>query len=279
MDFALWQWALLFFAAFLVGVSKTGIAGLGILFVALFANIFPGTKQSSGVVLPLLIAGDLIAVLFYRRHMVWSCFRQLFPWAAAGVAAGYFAMDKINDAQARTLIGGIILALTALHVFRNHRARRTARREASDAASSSSSSSSASSASSFVASAAPAPAVQNAPIWFSPILGILTGFTTLVANAAGPVATIFLLTARLPKLEFVGTAAVFFMLLNWFKVPFMVELGLVNAGSLKLNAILIPAVFLGALAGRWILPRVNQTLFENIALWLGALAGAKLAFF
>jgi uncharacterized membrane protein YfcA len=258
MDFAPWQWALLFFAAFLVGVSKTGIAGLGILFVALFANIFPGTKQSSGVVLPLLIAGDLIAVFLYRRHMVWSCFRQLFPWAAAGVAVGYFAMGKIDDAQARTLIGGIILALTALHVFRRHRARREAAQEAREAET----------AANF--------GLRNAPVWFSPILGILTGFTTLVANAAGPVATIFLLTARLPKLEFVGTAAVFFMILNWFKVPFMVELGLVNAGSLKLNAILIPAVFLGALAGRWILPRVNQALFENIALWLGALAGAKL---
>lgn len=249
-QFEPWQWTLLFVAAFLVGVSKTGIAGLGILFVALFANIFSDSRQATGIVLPLLVAGDLIAVLFYRRHTAWHYFWKLFPWAAAGVVAGYFAMGRMNDTQVRMLIGAIILVLSGIHVFRQWQAKREA--------------------------GITAPADTRLPRWFSPVIGILMGFTTLVANAAGPLATIFFLAARLPKMEFVGTGAMFFMILNWFKVPFMVHLDLINAGSLRLNAMLIPIVFAGAFAGRWVLHRVNQQLFERIALGLGILAGVKL---
>ena len=81
------------------------------------------------------------------------------------------------------------------------------------------------------------------------MIGVLAGFTTLVANAAGPLMAIYLLAMRLPKMEFVGTGAVFFMLLNLFKVPFMVNLGLIDAQSFKLNLLLAPAVFIGAWRG------------------------------
>jgi uncharacterized membrane protein YfcA len=258
VSFEPWQWALLFVAAFLVGVSKTGIAGLGILFVSLFANVFSDTKQATGIVLPLLLAGDLIAVLFYRRHTAWRYLRRLFPWAAAGVVAGFFAMGRLNDVQVRVLIGGIILVLSGVHVYRQWAAKREAERVGAKGG-----------------EGAVAEEVVM-PVWFCPVIGVLMGFTTLVANAAGPLAVIFFLAARLPKMEFVGTGAVFFMILNWFKVPFMVSLGLINAESLRLNALLIPVVFVGALIGRWILHRVNQSLFETIALVLGILAGLKL---
>ena len=112
--------------------------------------------------------------------------------------------------------------------------------------------------------------------WFSPVIGLLVGFTTLVANAAGPLATVYFLAARLPKMEFVGTGAVFFMILNWYKVPFMADLGLLNGQSLKFNLLLAPAVLIGALVGRWVLPKIDQALFENLALLLSAVAGMKL---
>ena len=107
-------------------------------------------------------------------------------------------------------------------------------------------------------------------------MGILAGFTTLIANAAGPLMAIYLLAMRLPKMEFVGTGAVFFMILNWFKVPFMVNLGLIDTGSVRFDLLLAPAVVLGAFAGRALLPRVNQRLFENLALALSAIAGARM---
>ena len=107
-------------------------------------------------------------------------------------------------------------------------------------------------------------------------LGVVAGFVTLIANAAGPLMSIYLVAMRLPKMQFVGTAAVFFMVLNLFKVPFMVKLGLITPQSFEFNLALAPAVFLGALAGRWLLIRINQRLFENLVLGLSAVAGILL---
>jgi uncharacterized membrane protein YfcA len=202
------------------------------------------TKAATGVVLPLLCFGDLVAVASYRQHAKWSHLWKLFPWAALGVIAGYFALGRISDHGARVLMGSIVGGLVALHVVR----RRTSGHEAAHG------------------------------VWFAPTIGVLAGFTTLVANAAGPLMTIYLLAMQLPKMDFVGTGAVFFMLLNWFKVPFMVHLGLINGESFALNLWLAPAVFLGAWVGRKILVKMNQRVFENIALALGAAAGAKLLF-
>jgi uncharacterized protein len=238
------QWVLAVCAALLVGVSKTGIAGLGMLAVVLFAQIMPA-KEATGIVLPLLCFGDVIAVASYRRHARWGHLWRLFPWTAAGVVAGYFALGRVDEHQARLMIGTIVLALVALHLARRSRVT------ADDA---------------------------DHGWWFAPLVGVLAGFMTLVANAAGPLMIIYLLAMRLPKMEFVGTGAVFFMLLNLFKVPFMVNLGLINAGSFALNLLLAPAVFAGAFLGRKILVKLNQKLFENLALGLSAVAGLRLLF-
>jgi uncharacterized membrane protein YfcA len=241
MHFEPWQWALLFAGALLVGVSKTGIAGLGMLFVVIFSQIMPA-KQATGIVLPLLCFGDIVAVLSYRQHASWPHLWRLFPWTAAGVVIGYFAMGRIDNAQATRLIGAIVVALVAVQLWRRYRGGHEAEHGA----------------------------------WFAPTIGVLAGFTTLVANAAGPLMAVYLLAMRLPKMEYVGTSAVFFMLLNWFKVPFMVHLDLINGPSFLLNLKLAPAVLIGALIGRKVLVRINQRWFENLALGLSAIAGAKL---
>ena len=153
------------------------------------------------------------------------------------------SLGRIDDRQAKMLIGVIVLGLLALHFWRRRRAADEAPERAG---------------------------------WFAPAVGVLAGFTTLVANAAGPLMAIYLLAMRLPKMEFVGTGAVFFLLLNLFKVPFMVNLGLINGGSVTLNLVLAPAVLLGAWIGRKILGRIDQKLFETLALVLSAVAGLKL---
>jgi uncharacterized protein len=244
MNFTPWQWSIAILAALLVGFSKTGISGLGMLFVVMFAQLMPA-KQATGVVLPLLCFGDLIAVLSYRQHAQWRHVWRLFPWTAAGVIAGWLAMNHIDERQARYLIGGIVLSLVGVHLFRRARG---GGHEAEHG------------------------------VWFPPIIGILAGFTTLVANAAGPLMAIYLLAMRLPKMEYVGTAAVFFFLMNLFKVPFMVELGLINRSSLGLNLALAPAVFVGAMVGRKLLPKINQRIFENLALTLAVIAAIDLVF-
>jgi uncharacterized protein len=245
------QWLFAVVAALLVGVAKTGIAGIGMLFVVIFAQILPA-KQATGLVLPLLCFGDLVAVAAYRQHAAWRHLWRLFPWTALGVVVGYFVLGRIGDQDMRQLIGGIVVTLVAVHLFRRWRARGKP------------------------ATAGDAEAAH--PIWFAPVIGILAGFTTLVANAAGPLMAVYLLAMRLPKLEYVGTAAVFFLLLNLFKVPFMVSLGLITQPSFALNLWLAPAVLAGALAGRKILPLINQKMFENLALFFSAAAGLRLLF-
>jgi len=244
VNFGPWEWALAITGALFVGVSKTGISGLGMLFVVIFAQIMPA-KSATGIVLPLLCFGDLIAVASYRQHAHWRHVWRLMPWTVAGVVLGYFAMGRINETQARLLIGTIVLALVGLHLLRRWRS-------GGDEA--------------------------EHGWWFAPFIGVLAGFTTLVANAGGPLMVIYLLAMRLPKMEYMGTGAVFFMLLNWFKIPFMVSLGIINAASFTLNLWLAPAVFAGAFLGRVILKRMNQRVFENLALGLSAAAGLKLLF-
>jgi uncharacterized protein len=244
MNFTSWQWVLAVAAALLVGFSKTGIGGLGVLSVVIFTRIMPA-KQATGIVLPLLCFGDLIAVASYRPHTQWRFIWKLFPWTAAGVFVGYFTLGEIDDDQAKLFVGWITIGLLVLHFVR--RARKNSEE-------------------------------PEHGWWFAPVIGVLAGFTTMIANAAGPLMAIYLLSMRLPKMEFVGTGAVFFMLLNLFKVPFMVHLDLINADSFHINVLLAPAVFVGAYFGRKLLPRINQKLFETLAFGLAAAAGIKLLF-
>jgi hypothetical protein len=107
-------------------------------------------------------------------------------------------------------------------------------------------------------------------------MGILAGAATMLANAAGPVFAIYLIAVGLPKMEFVGTSAWFFFIINLFKVPFSIALGLIRGQTLMLNLILAPAVLVGVLAGRWLLDRIPQRLFEHMLLGFAVLAALRL---
>ena len=239
-----WQWGLVVLGALLIGVSKTGIAGLGVLAVAIYANILPA-RQSTGIILPMLICADVVAVAAYRRHAVWGHLWPLFPWVVVGVVTGYFTMGHINDAQVRRGIGAILLVMVVLHFWRRQRA-------------------------------------GNEPIphtlWFSALTGVLAGFTTMLANAAGPVMILYMLAVGLPKMEFLGTGAWYFLIVNLFKVPFSCQLGLITPGTLHFTAVLLPAVIAGALLGRLVVKHINQVWFETLALALTLVASARLLF-
>lgn len=243
MNFEPWQWTLLVLGAAVAGFSKAGLPGSSILFVAIFPNLMPA-RQATGVVLPLLIFADLFAFAIYRKNLQWPRVVGLLPWALLGVGLGWLALGRVNDRQTAQLVGIVIAGMVALHLAR--------RRSSLDAA------------------------ATHAPIWFAPVMGLLAGFTTMVANAAGPVMALYLLAMRLPKLEFLGTGAAFFLLINWIKVPFAAQLGLITRESLLLNLWLLPAVAVGALLGRPVVERVNQQAFENTVLVLTALGALKL---
>lgn len=246
MSFEPWQWVLLAVAAAFFGLSKTGFPGIAILSVAILANLMPA-KLATGVVLPLLIFADVFAYFVYRKSLDWRHVGRLLPWAVAGIVVGWLALGRIDDAQTARLVGGILAGMLGVHLWRRWRN--------------------------------PGGGTADIPRWFGPWMGLMAGFTTMIANAAGPVMTLYLLAMRLGKLEFLGTAAAFFLLINWLKVPFAVQLGIINVSTLMLNLWLLPAVALGALLGRSLVERVNQRWFESIALGFAALATLKLLFF
>ena len=246
MHFEPWQWVLLVLGAITAGFSKTGIPGTSIFFVAIFANIMPA-RQATGLVLPLLIFADMFAFAVYRKNLEWGRVGRLLPWAVGGVVLGWAVLGRVNDVQTARIVGLVIAAMLGLHLWRKWRT--------------------------------PEDALAHAPVWFGPFAGVMAGFATMVANAAGPVMTLYLLAMRLTKLEFLGTSAAFFLLINWIKVPFGLQLGLLTGPSLTLNLWLLPAVAVGALAGPWVVKRVNQAVFENTALALTAAAVVKLLFF
>lgn len=241
------QMVVLALGAFFTGLSKTGLAGVSVLTVALFANALPA-RASTGALLPLLLCADLFGVAFYRKHADWSHLLKLFPWVAIGILAGTFALDKVSNAQVQRMIGVILLTMVTLHIWRQRQDDALAAR------------------------------LPHA-LWFTAAMGLLAGFTTMVANAAGPVMILYLLAVGLPKLSFIGTGAWFFLLVNAFKVPFSVHLGLINGESLMLDAVLLLPMVPGALLGPVIVRRMNQNVFENVALVLAVVAAFKLILF
>lgn len=235
-----WQWFLAALGAFLVGISKTGIAGLGILAVAIFATVLP-VRASVGVLLIVLLAGDFVAAYTYRREASWPHLLRLFPWAAVGIGLGALAFGQMDELMVRRFIGATLVILTLWQLWRRRHTN----------------------------APVPSPRVSAAT-------GLAAGFTTMIANAAGPFMNLYLLAMRLPKVTFVGTAAWFFLAVNLFKVPFSYSLGLINPGSFELSLRLAPFAVVGALLGRRILRAIDQRLFEALALWLTLAAGLRL---
>lgn len=234
-DFTLMQWTLVVIAAFCAGVSKAGLAGVGLLGVTFMAAAVPG-RSSSGIVLPLLIFADVMAASTFREHVQWSQIRRLAWPICAGIFVGWGLLMAIPDAAFRPVVGSLVLGMLILQVARQ-------RFPGFDAA------------------------LPHSKI-FAWVTGLLTGTATMVANAAGPIASTYLIILSLPKHHFVHTMAWLFLLVNVFKVPFSVHLGLINVGSLTLNLCLVPAVIVGLWFGKWLLERVPQKAFQAIVLWL-----------
>lgn len=237
------EWMLAVLAAVGVGVSKSGFAGFGLFHVVVFAFLF-GAKTSTGIVLPMLIFGDVCAVKSFRQHARWEYVRQMALPTGLGVFGGWALMQSLDESAYKPVIGVIIMGLAAMQATRMWRADLFSR-------------------------------VPHAA-WFAWSLGLLAGFTTMLANAGGIIIALYLVAVSMPKLELVGTTAWFFLLLNIFKIPFSVGLGLISLDTLTLNAKLAPAIVVGMLSGRWLIHRVPQRLFDSLVLAFSAIAALKL---
>lgn len=218
--------------------------------VTLMAAMMPGNElQSTGFVLLLLISGDILSARTYRAYVRWPMVVSLLPPAILGVVLGYFAMQYINNQIFRPMTGGIVLVLCGLQILREFRPQWFH---------------------------SPEQAMASRKLSWA--TGMSAGITTMMANAAGPLMSLYFLTVRLPKLEFAATASWYFLIVNLIKVPFSHQLGLITGKSLLVNAALFPVVAVGLFGGRAVLYRVEQQRFERIILILTILSSLPLFF-
>ncbi len=236
-DFPLYKWLLGAFCAFSVGVAKTGMPGFGILSVPVFILTVGDARLSAAWLLPLLICADAFAVFYYRRHAAAAALFSLFPWVLIGMAGGA-VMLRYPDQLIRPVVGAISLVMLLLFLWRQ---RKT--------------------------TAVPPSGWKHAGFY-----GTSAGFATMVANAAGPVMNMYLLSKQLPREEFVATGAWFFFIVNISKVPVYANLGLFSSQSLAFDAALIPFVMAGALMGRKLLTIMPERVFINSVVVLAFLA-------
>jgi uncharacterized membrane protein YfcA len=246
-DLLPWAWVVLALAALTIGLAKTAIPGGGILPVALFAAVLPA-RTSTAALLLLLIVGDMFALVVYRRHAHWPTLLRLAPAVVAGLVVGFAFLALGDDSIVRRAIGVILLAMIAVTLWRRWRQRKT------DAA----------------------PAEHGIVIASS--YGALAGFTTMVANAAGPVMSMYFLAMRTPVQVFLGTSAWFFAIVNLVKVPFLAGIGLFSGPVLLMDAALIPLVVVGALVGVRVARRMKQQVFDWIVIALTIIGAVYLLF-
>jgi hypothetical protein len=237
-------------AGFVVGLSKTGLPGGALIATPLLATVFEG-RMIAGGTLPILLVADLFAVAWYRQHARWDVLRPLAVWITVGYVFGvtfFVAVGSATEAIEVT-IGAIVLGIVLLQIFRMRRG--------------------------------------NPPTGASPSLaathGTAGGFTTFVANAAGPVINTYLIRLGLPKHEIVGTSAWLYFIVNLSKIPLYIALGAWSSGgvfftgeSLLYDLAIVPAVLLGAFGGRALFNHIPQQLFAIVVLALSALGALKL---
>jgi uncharacterized membrane protein YfcA len=221
---ALWQWLLGVFTAFNVGAAKSGLPGGGALVAPLMVLVVGSARYAAAWTAPMLSTGDLFAVVWWRRHADAKKLVSLIPWVALGMVGGSFALN-LSEPVLRRIVGSIVGLMLVLLMLQRRGWFKNISRGAE-------------------------------------IYGIAAGFATVVANAAGPIMNMYLLTRQLSKEQFVATGAWFFFVVNLAKVPVYMWYGLFSVESLIFDALMAPVVVAGGFAGLWLIHRVPQRLFE-----------------
>ncbi len=244
-DFTPAQWIWVAAAAVCVGLSKLGLSGVMTMIVPVMASIFGG-KESTGLLLPMLLTGDIFAVIHYRQHAQWYAIRRLLLWAGIGLLIGAVVGNYVSDRQFKTIIAISVLACVGLMIW--------------------------------IETKGSGYAVPD-KTWFYALTGVLSGFTTMVGNAATPIMSLYLVAMGFRKNDFLGTYAWFFLIVNALKMPIQVLLWRnITLSNAALAAMMIPAVALGAVLGALIVKKINEKLFRYLVIVMTSLAALRLFF-
>ncbi|WP_309380132.1 sulfite exporter TauE/SafE family protein [Cerasicoccus frondis] len=249
LGFTMHEWLFAALGAALIGLAKGGLPGAGNVSIWIFAEVF-GAKESVGYLLPVLVCGDIVAIIIYRRNAEWPYVWRLLPPMAIGVVAGWMLFHQIPAQEFRIVMGFLLLVMTALHFGRKWMLRKQQAGEDK---------------------------VPHSK-WFIWSTGVAGGLATMLANAAGPVAAFYLMAVKLPKFAFIGTTAWLFFIINLFKLPFQAELGMVNITSIRVSLILGTVAALACLVAPRIVKYIPQKQFEWLVWGVIIFAGLRLIF-
>ena len=238
-------WFLTLGSAWLVGVSKSGLKGIAMVTIPLLAHFYGG-MASAGILVPFLVFGDMFAIRYYYKSLKWQHIKKLYPYALAGIALALVVGKLITDAQFRNIIAISVLLCLALIFYRDFSG-------GSD---------------NFTQ--------KN---WFARTLGVTGGFATMIGNAAGPIFNLYLLSMRLPKKSFIATGAVFYISLNFLKIPLhIVVWDSISLQTLQMNFVMLPAVWLGSLTGKWLVRFIPEREFRIFVTIVIAISSVMLFF-
>jgi len=247
-----WEaWLIVIGGAFLIGLAKGGLPGIGNLTVILFAMVFE-PKASVGILLPVLMSADAVAIIVYRRDVRWNYIWKVLPWMIVGIGLGTYFFNRMSDDFVKNLIGFVVLSMTLLQIWMV-----TMKRYGK----------------SNIADKMPHSLVYRAG------LGITGGFATMVANAAGPIAQLYFLSVGLPKMAFIGTSVMCFFIINWIKVPLQIGIGIIHFDSIQISLSLMPVAICGALIAPRIVKHIPQRPFTILVWTFIIIAGLKLLLF
>lgn len=242
-EFSLANWVLIFLGAFIIGLSKAGLKGIDMMNVAIMALVFGG-KASTGIVLPLLCAADIMAVIYYHRHAEWPQFWRLIPWIVIGILIGVYIGKDLNEAVFRKIMAVIIIFSVLIMVALEFR------------------------------KATRLPSNR----FFAATMGTVSGITSMLGNLAGAYSNLYFLAMRMPKNNFIGTAAWLFLVINYFKLPFQIIYWKnITLSSLSTDLLLLPVMVLGFWGGIKIVSRIKDDSYRKVVIVL-TLAGAIVIF-
>lgn len=264
-------WLLLVVAAVCIGFDKSFLPGAGILGIGVLAAVIPA-RQASGITLALIIVADWVAIWAYRKDVDWRALLRLLPNIVVGVVLGSGFLLIADDAVTKRTIGVIILVFVTINLIAMARNRRRSSTEGGQPVSEQ-----------VVADdqepSAGVPGGSAHTRWISPkslVFGVMAGFATMVANAAGPITSLYFLSEGFAVVRFLGTTAWMFLILNLIKLPFSLGLGMLTGTDLLPVALMVPVIVATVVVGRQLARRVDRRVFTALVLVLSAAAGVIL---
>lgn len=227
-----------------MGVSKAGIKGIAIITVTLMALAF-GARESTGLIVPMLIVGDIFAVFYYNRHTRWQYILRFAPWMITGILIGVLLGKDLPEASFKFWMVGIILISVVIMYWWDLRKSKSIPGH-----------------------------------WaFAGFMGITAGIATMLGNLAGAFSNIYFLAMRLPKNAFIGTAAWLFFITNLVKLPFHVFVWeTISPQSLLVNLKLLPGLLLGLYTGVRLVKIIKEGIYRKLILILTAFGAIIILF-